>query len=406
MDLIEIGKTAVASLTANKLRSSLMLLGVVIGVAAVIIVVAIGTAGQKRIERELETFGVNSIWIWRDWENRADSNENFVSSNNEITNDDVKAITAQTSLVRHVTPCYFDFSEISYERETKRVRLLGTIHNYLYSNNETPLAGRFLTELDVAKQRRVAVLSEGLKQDLFKNVNPVGKSVRINNEKFIIVGVLEKKDRAILETIHAVGSQGGDDVYLPISVMQHWYGTKNVSYLQAHAVKQNSRLVLEQLKDVLNRRHRRPIEFTTESMQKYLETSRTILGILSLVFGLIASISLLVGGLGIMNIMLISVTERTREIGIRKAVGATEKDIVSQFLTESALISLVGGSIGIFLGVAGVFIAGQLAGVGNIFSWQPIVIAFGTSALVGILAGLYPANYAANLDPIAALRYE
>ncbi|MFC1511443.1 ABC transporter permease, partial [Candidatus Margulisiibacteriota bacterium] len=289
--------------------------------------------------------------------------------------------------------------------ETKRVRLLGTIHNYLYSNNETPLAGRFLTELDVAKQRRVAVLSEGLKQDLFKNVNPVGKSVRINNEKFIIVGVLEKTGQSLRLSMR-LAARGGDDVYLPISVMQHWYGTKNVSYLQAHAVKQNSRLVLEQLKDVLNRRHRRPIEFTTESMQKYLETSRTILGILSLVFGLIASISLLVGGLGIMNIMLISVTERTREIGIRKAVGATEKDIVSQFLTESALISLVGGSIGIFLGVAGVFIAGQLAGVGNIFSWQPIVIAFGTSALVGILAGLYPANYAANLDPIAALRYE
>jgi putative ABC transport system permease protein len=164
--------------------------------------------------------------------------------------------------------------------------------------------------------------------------------------------------------------------------------------------------VLEQLKETLGRRHRFKSKFKTESMQQYLETSDKILGILSLIFGIIASISLLVGGLGIMNIMLISVTERTREIGIRKAIGATENDIIVQFLIESVLISLIGGTIGIILGLLGVFVAGKLSGVGNVFSFASVVIAFGTSVMVGILAGLYPANQAAEMNPIEALRYE
>ena len=407
MDLIETGKTAASSLAGNKLRSILMLLGMIIGVAAVIIVVAIGTVGQRKVEKELETFGINSIWMWRDSEDRKSANENTLSSGNEISNEDIKAISLQYSdLIHNATPNYVIFKDVNFGKKTREIELVGTTPNFQSANNEKLSSGRFLTEIDIAFQRRVAVLSSETKKEFYEGINPVGRFIRINDEKFKIIGALEKKDRAFLELINSVGGQMGRNIYIPISILQCWDKTKNISYFQAQVIPKKSEWVLEQLKETLGRRHRFKSKFKTESMQQYLETSNKILGILSLIFGIIAGISLLVGGLGIMNIMLLSVTERTREIGIRKAIGATENNIILQFLVESVLISLIGGTIGIILGLLGVFVASALSGVGNVFSFASVVIAFGTSVIVGILAGLYPANQAAEMNPIEALRYE
>ena len=407
MDLMETVKTAIFSLSVNKLRSVLMLLGIIIGVAAVIIVVAVGTVGQRKIEKELDTFGSNSIWMWRDSEARKTANESVLSGRGEIYNDDFQAIVTQyADELCDATPNYVIFKEITLGKKFREAKITGTTSSFQSANNEKLSAGRFLTDLDISLQRRVAVLSDAVNSEFYNGRNPLGEAIRINDEKFTIIGVLAKKDRAFLEMIHSVGEMNRD-IYVPISILHYWDKTKNLFYFQARVLDAHKTAsVLEQIKETINRRHRFKGKFTTESMQQYVETSNRVLGILSLVFGIIASISLLVGGLGIMNIMLFSVTERTREIGIRKAIGATESEIVTQFLIESILISLIGGSVGIVLGLLGVFIAGEISGVGNVFSLTAVLVAFSASVLVGVLAGFYPANQAANLNPIDALRYE
>ncbi len=407
MDWLEIGDTALSSLGANKLRSTLMLLGIIIGVAAVIIVVAVGVAGQKRIEKELETFGINSVWIWRDWGDRKTAGESLWTSNNEISNKDVKAIEDQCPYITEIAPSLFVASKVSYQKDEKEARIVGITDSYQRVNSENLVLGRFLTEFDNIYLRKVCVLSFAAKMDLFEKLNnPVGKKVRLNNEKFTVVGVLDKKDRGFLESIRVVSGSGGNVIYLPLSVVQNWYKTKNVNLLQAQALSNNSRFAIEQMEKILSRRHQGRAKFKSETMEQYVQVSNRIMGILSLVLGIIAGISLFVGGLGIMNIMLVSVTERTREIGIRKAIGATKKDIISQFLAESVIISLVGGCVGIILGMLGVGLTSLLANVRGLLSWQPVFVAFFASVLVGIFAGLYPANRAAKLDPIEALRYE
>ncbi len=406
MDMIETVRTAVSALNANRFRSALMLIGMIIGVMAVIVVVAIGNAGQKKIEKELETFGVNSMWVWRDGDDRKFNYDGLNTSNNEITNEDVKVLASRDSLVRNVAPCYLTYTNVSVGKKTKEFRLLGTDRNFYYSNNESMSSGRFLNDLDVLKQRNVVVLSSGTKTDLFGADDAVGKTVRINGGVFTVIGVLVKKDRAFIETIQAAGGQMGQDVYIPISIVQGWNKTKNIMYFQATSASNNIPSTLDQVNEILMRRHHNKSKFAMEGMNKYFEISGRIMGILSFVLGVIAGISLLVGGLGIMNVMLISVTERTREIGIRKSVGATELDIILQFLVESVVISFAGGFVGISLGLLIISAIVILTGAGNIISFRPIFAAFSVSFIIGILAGIYPAIQAAKLDPIAALRYE
>lgn len=407
MDWRDLIETALHSLRSNKLRSALMLLGLVIGVAAVIIVVAIGSAGQKKIEKELETFGINSVWIWREWENRRDSGENFWTSNNEISNWDVIIIDNQCEYVSRVAPVLFVPAKVSYRKEEKSANILGITPAYHQVNNEEVILGRLLTEFDNAHSRKVCVLPLDTKDDLLENIpDPLGKKIRVNKEKFTIVGVLAKKDRGFLESIRSVGGSRGNEIYIPLAIAQDWHKTRNVSMLQAEALAGSSGLAVRQMETVLNRRHQGVPKFKTESMEEYIKISNQIMGTLSVVLGIIAGISLFVGGLGITNIMLVSVTERTREIGVRKAVGATQKDIVGQFLTESVILSLLGGSVGMLLGMLGVGMTAIFARVQGLFSLKPVLIAFFASVIVGILAGFYPAKRAAKLDPITSLRYE
>lgn len=407
MDWMETGNTAITSLGANRLRSALMLIGIIIGVAAVIIVVAIGLAGQKRIEKELETFGSGSVWIWRDWDDRNTEKDNFWTSNDEISNSDVGAIKVLCPDIINLSPTLFASIKVGYNNERKDARIIGVTSSYQTANNEKLASGRFLTGFDDIYLHRVCVLSSTARMNIVKNtLTPTGKYIVINNEKFMIVGVLEKKDREFLETIRAVNGSSDDIIYIPLAVIQDWYNTKNISLLQGQTTQGKSSSGMKEIEEILVRRHHKNIKFKTESMEQYVKVSNRIMGTLSIVLSAIAAISLFVGGLGVMNVMLISVTERTREIGIRKAVGATKKDIIYQFLTESVMISILGGGIGILLGILGVIIISILSNISGLLSIKPIFIAFFASTIVGILAGIYPANRAAEMDTIEALRFE
>lgn len=401
-------KMAWASLWANRLRSWLMMLGMVIGVAAVIAVVAVGSAQRKIVAKEIETFGTNAVWVYRDWEDRQkDPNKNFWENPNQISNSDVVAIAdKRIDLVTHLTPCLEINATARYGNKEEAVRIFGTAPSYREAGNKTVEKGRFILTEDLVNNRKVCVLSAYAKEKLFGKVDPLGKSLRIKNDKFAVVGLIGKEDRSFLETIGSVRGESAI-VYLPLSVVQHWYHTQNVGYIQANAISANmSQIATNYLKEILTRRHKGRVKFTTETLQKYIKTSNRIMGTLTVVLGVIAGISLLVGGLGIMNIMLVSVTERTREIGIRKAIGARQQDIILQFVIESAVVGLIGGSIGIFLGLFGVGLTQTIAKVKGLFLWQPILVAFTVSLIVGLAAGVYPAQRAARLNPAETLRYE
>lgn len=383
-----------------------MLIGIVIGVATEIIVVAIGTAGQRKIEKELETFGINSIWVWRDPEERKQAKENIFTSNNEISINDVQNIETYFSDISFTTPCLYFRANVTRNDKNQDIGIIGTVENFQYSNNETMSSGRFLCTQDIREQRKVCVLSSEIKEIFFNNENPIGKRLHIKNEIFTVVGVFNKKETPFLEAIRSVKQGREKGVYVPISILQMWHKTNNVSFLQANVMPQKTEEVIKRLCEFLAAHHGGRTKYKTESMQTYIRISNKIMGTLKVVFAIIATISLFVGGLGIMNIMLISVTERTKEIGLRKAVGANEMDIIFQFLIEAVTVSILGGTMGILVGLIGTNVVGQLANVGNTASLQNIAIAFCSSAFVGILAGIYPAIHAARLDPITSLKYE
>ena len=407
MKIIESIKTTLYVLSSHKFRSFLMLLGVVIGVASVIVVVAIGTAGQKKIEKELETFGIHSVWIWRDQKSQLENiKENFYSSNNEISNVDVESVKSHFPEIICGTPCLYAYNIVKFEKKSERMGILGTNEKFAQSNNEKLLMGRFFSSWDIQQQRRVCVISYEIFKRFFNLKNPLTESIAINNEKFIIVGVLSKKETQFLQAIQSIKDGSEEGLYLPISVIQGWYKTVNITCLQAKIEPAKSEEILNQLKGYLSLRHNSVPIFKTESMQTYIQTSNKIMGTLKTVLATIAAISLLVGGLGIMNIMLISVKERTRKIGIRKAVGAKSQDIVLQFLMESIVVSCSGGLVGIVIGMAGVIVISSLVKVGGLISIYSVAIAFFSSVFVGITAGIYPAVQAATLDPIVCLRCE
>ena len=396
MNLWESVGSAIEGIWTNKLRSALTMLGIIIGIAAVIAVVAIGQGGRALLMYELEKIGSNLFVVYRNW----DASQR--PSPRDLTIRDAIAIEEQAPSVRLTAPSSFSRAMLQVAQTNRRVEVQGTTTSLQKIRNIELVQGRFFNEEEVTGIRRVAVIDQSLAEELFPNQDAVGQRVIINNTPTQVVGVYQKAETTF------VYSGQLSTVYVPITYWQQLFNSSWVHQIEGEAISGEAveRAIQESL-SILKRRHQAEDDrYRSWNLQQELQMANNISGIMTLVIGAIAAISLLVGGIGVMNIMLVSVTERTREIGLRKALGATRKDILLQFLIESVTICLIGGFIGILLGVGGAFAIAKLAKWPPLISPMTVVIAVSFSVLVGIFFGLYPANKAAKMDPIDALRYE
>ena len=407
MNFIQIIYEALESLTVNKLRSFLTVLGIVIGVAAVIAMLAIGRGAEQSINDQINSLGTNVIYVF--------SGGQDVRNPRPLTTDDVAALSdpAQAPAVLRATSVMQGNSTVSTRGESLRTSVVGVEPQYADLTNLNTTEGTFVTEAHIQQRAAVVVLGTDVADGLFgRTSNLVGEKVRIDNQVFSVVGVLESKGGG------GFGSQD-NRVIVPLTTAQSRVlrrttrQTVDQIIVQARSSEEMT-LAVEQVKAVLNARHRTEpdrSDFTTINQQDILNIAGSITGILTLFLGGIAGISLLVGGIGIMNIMYVTVSERTREIGLRKALGARKFDILVQFLSESALLSLIGGIIGILVAQGISLLVGFIAAQNDVaitplIQTDSILLATLFSAAVGLFFGFYPARRAANLQPVEALRYE
>jgi putative ABC transport system permease protein len=393
---------ALSALWANKLRSVLTILGVVIGVAAVIIMVAIVEGFKGRVIKEFEGLGSSLIIVYFD---PSEASKRAGLKISGLTLDDARAIEAQCPLVKRASPEIGVPGKASYSGRDMDVQIRGVVPEYTTTRSVRVARGRFINNRDMDEWAKVVVIGSEVEQKLFRDrgLDPVGQDIKVNATSFTVVGVLERKGRAFDEDYDKA-------VYLPLtSAHKRMLGGKWVGVIFAQATTPDkAEEACDQIWRVLMRRHGNRPDFTVDTQLRVMQAVGRILGILALVLGGIAGLSLLVGGIGIMNIMLVSVTERTREIGIRMAVGAKRKHILMQFLVESATLSGVGGTIGIAIGCAVSWAITQFVGdrlPAHVTLWS-MALAFGFSVAVGLFFGIFPAARAARLDPIVALRYE
>jgi len=399
---------ALESVSSNKLRSALTILGIVIGVAAVIAMLAVGNGAQATITGSISGIGSNLLFVFK-------GNQNVTLTHIEpLTLQDANALLDQFQApsVDKVAPIISQDLQVTYGGEKDTASITGVTASYGPVRNFTVSEGAFITDDQDLGRASVAVIGVDVADKLFNRRDGlVGETIRIDGQPFRIIGVLESKGG---------GSFGSQDnvVMVPFSTAQSRLIHRNrdavdtifVSVLKPELMKQAS----DEVSEILRERHRTKIgedDFTVFSQDDFVATAKTITGVLTIFLGGIAGISLLVGGIGIMNIMLVSVTERTREIGLRKALGARKRDILIQFLTESSLLSLFGGVIGIGLGWLIAFAVGKIAAASGtpftpVVGLNAILLATIFSTAVGLFFGIYPANRAAGLEPVEALRYE
>ena len=393
-----------ASLIANKMRSILTMLGIIIGVAAVIALVSIGNGVKQDIQNSISSLGSNLLMVMPGAP-RTPGVRPSAGSMKSLKVSDYEAI-AKLDGVRAASPMTNGSYVVIYQNKNWTTSVSGVSYNYLDVNNWSMKSGRFLSEKNVQNRERVAVVGKTVVKNLFGDEDPVGAEIRVKNIPFRIIGVLNSKGSG------AMGNDQDDMVIIPYTTAME--RVEGIDYLRMIYVVGKDENGIDRLQsdieNLLRVRHgikdTNLDDFNIQNMNSIMETMEETTGTLTLFLGAVAAISLVVGGIGIMNIMLVSVTERTREIGVRKALGATYSVIVTQFLIEAVVISLMGGIIGIILGIGSSKLIGMASGMSTVISVPTIVMSFAFSMAIGLIFGIYPARKAAKLNPIDALHYE
>jgi len=401
-------RIALRALWVNKMRSALTMLGIIIGVSAVIIMLAVGTGFSKKISESISSIGSNLLMVFP-----GSSTQGGIrmggGSQSTLTKDDADAILKECSAVSAVAPEYHGGAQVVYGNQNWATSIQGTTPSILEVKDCGLTAGRNMTDQDVRSANKVCLLGQTVVDNLFGSIDPVGQIIRIKKIPFTVVGVLESKGQS-------PGGQDQDDVVIiPLTTAQKKiFGTTlpgMVRMIMVKAASAEDLAVAErQVKDLLRQRHRmgpnKEDDFTVMNLTQILKMAEQTTNYMTLLLGAIASVSLLVGGIGIMNIMLVSVTERTREIGIRMAIGAKTWDIRIQFIIEALTLSLIGGITGIIIGSGTSVVLSSVFDYPSAISPLSIVLSFGFSGFVGIFFGFYPAYKASLLNPIDALRFE
>ena len=392
---------------ANRLRTFLTMLGMVIGVGAVVLMMAIGQGAQYSIKQTIAAMGSN-LFILLSGSAATGGVRSGSGSGYTLNVGDADAISELPG-VQAVAPIHFGRAQIVYGPNNWNTSIIGTTPDYLNARSWPIISGNTFTDSDVRSGTRVALIGKTAAQNLFGDEDPVGKTFRIQQSPFIVLGALAVKGQAM------DGRDQDDTILIPLTTAQRQvFGSQFPGSVRMVMVKTATQEIMPEVEktmtDLLRQRHRlregMENDFYLRNLTAAADSAAESTRIMSLLLGAIASVSLLVGGIGIMNIMLVSVTERTREIGIRMAIGARERDILTQFLLEAIIISVVGCFIGLLLGIAGALLVNQLTGTMVIISGSSVVVAFSVAATVGIFFGFYPARKAAQLDPIEALRYQ
>ena len=393
-----------ASLIANKMRSILTMLGIIIGVAAVIALVSIGNGVKQDIQNSISSLGSNLLMVMPGAP-RTPGVRPSAGSMKSLKVSDYEAISKLDG-VKAASPMTNGSYVVIYQNKNWTTSVSGVSYNYLDVNNWSMKSGRLLSEKNVQNRERVAVVGKTVVKNLFGDEDPVGAEIRVKNIPFRIIGVLNSKGSG------AMGNDQDDMVVIPYTTAME--RVEGVDYLRMIYVVGKDENGIDRLQsdieNLLRVRHgikdTNLDDFNIQNMNSIMETMEETTGTLTLFLGAVAAISLVVGGIGIMNIMLVSVTERTREIGVRKALGATYSVIVTQFLIEAVVISLMGGIIGIILGIGSSKLIGMASGMSTVISVPTIVMSFAFSMAIGLIFGIYPARKAAKLNPIDALHYE
>jgi putative ABC transport system permease protein len=402
MNFIETFRVAFEALLSNKIRSGLTMLGVIIGVMAVILLVSIGEGAQVYITKEMTGLGTNLLIITPGkTSTRGGFHPPSAGTVRKLTYDDSQALRRRAWLLTDAVPLVFGTGKIKYQNMGRDMMIIGTTPEFQRVRNLFVDTGSYISQGDVDSKSKVIVLGTKVKEELFGTESPLGKVVTLSDARYRVIGVMRKKGTSL-------GMDIDDIVYIPVTSGQELFDTDSLFEIIASTPRADDvDRAIAQIKELLIKRHAHKEDFTIQTQGAMLETMNTILGVLTAVLGGIAGISLLVGGIGIMNIMLVSVRERTREIGIRKALGARNNDILAQFMIEAITLSGAGGVIGILVGVSLALLIPVFVDVlpTSVSAWS-ILMAFFFSAAVGVFFGVYPARKAALQDPIQALRYE
>jgi len=410
MNLLATLRVALNALWVNKLRSALTMLGIIIGVAAVITMIAVGTGAQSRVEEQIKSLGSN-LMIIIPGSTTASGVRLGAGANQNLTEDDASAIAKEIPEVQVAAPSNRGTSQVIAGNNNWSTQIYGVTPDY-FEAREWPLAaGRMFEAPELSGSSKVAIVGQTVARQLFGDMDPTDQTIRIKNVPFVIIGVLDRKGQSML------GQDQDDVVMVPLSTARNrLFGNaqgklRRIGTIQVK-VREGADMsdAEDKIRELLRQRQRtqqgQDDAFTIRNLTEMLQAQETSSRVMTLLLAAVASVSLLVGGIGIMNIMLVSVTERTREIGLRMAVGARSKDILTQFLVEALTLSLIGGFLGIVLGMAGSYGIGEFAGWATRLSPESIVLAVGFSAGIGIFFGFYPAHKASKLLPIQALRYE
>jgi putative ABC transport system permease protein len=405
MNFLMVFKIAVRALARNTMRSSLTMLGIIIGVGAVIAMVSVGQGAKAQVEDQIASIGSNLLMVFpgSTTQGGVHAGSGTVTT---LTEDDANAIQKELSSVHLAAPSLRTVAQVVSANQNWSTGVTGTSPEYFVVRDWTFESGGAFSASDMTGAAKVAVVGSTVSENLFGSQDPVGQIIRIQNVPFKVVGLLAPKGQS------AMGHDQDDTVVIPLSTLQkRIMGVTNIQTIMVSAHSPEDTVTAEgEIQRLLHQRHHIPAgqedDFTVRNMTDIAAAAEASSKIMTILLGSIASVSLIVGGIGIMNIMLVSVTERTREIGIRMAVGAKSRDILLQFLVEAVVLSLSGGILGVILGVASARIISAFVHWPTIISLRSILLATMFSIVIGIFFGMYPARRAAALDPIEALRYE